>query len=165
MSRPSDYRMLLRALSDEGVEFIIVGALAAVLQGAPIVTLDLDILRRRTPENLARLLGALSKLDAVARGDPRRIAPNESHLSGPGHLLLDTRAGDLDVLGTIEDDTDFEGVINDTIEMDLEGIRVRVLELSRVIRAKEYAARPKDLAVLPVLRATLEEIRKNRTNE
>jgi predicted nucleotidyltransferase len=159
MPGPSDYRTLLRELSTEGVEFIIVGALAAVLQGAPIVTLDLDILRRRTPENVAKLLRALVRLDAVARGDPRRIAPNESHLRGPGHLLLDTRAGDLDVLGSIEDDTDFDAVIGDTIEMDLEGIRVRVLELSRVIRAKETAGRPKDLAVLPVLRATLEQIR------
>jgi predicted nucleotidyltransferase len=160
MSRPSDYRTLLRELSEGGVEFIVVGALAAVLQGAPIVTLDLDILRRRTPENVSRLLRVLTRLGAVARGDPRRLPPNESHLSGPGHLLLDTNAGDLDVLGTIEDQTAFDDVIADTVEMDLEGIHIRVLELSRIIRAKEHAGRPKDLAVLPVLRATLEQVRR-----
>ena len=160
MSKPSDYRTLLHALTAERVEFIIVGALAAVLQGAPIVTFDLDILRRRTPENVERLLRALEGLKAVARNDPRRIAPAASHLTGPGHLLLDTRAGDLDVLGTIEESTGYEEVLDQTIEVDLEGHSVRVLGLERVIRAKEFARRPKDLAVLPVLRATLAQLRK-----
>jgi predicted nucleotidyltransferase len=160
MSSPSDYRALLRELSSEGVEFIIVGALAAVLQGAPIVTLDLDILRRRTPENVERLLRVLARLNAVARGDARRIAPNASHLIGPGHLLLETSAGDLDVLGTIEESTGYEALLNDSIELEIDGTLVRVLRLERVIRAKEIAGRPKDLAVLPVLRATLEQIRK-----
>ena len=162
MSKPSDYQTLLRELTEGGVEFIVVGALAAVLQGAPIVTFDLDILRRRTPENVARLLGVLAHLQAVARGDRRRISPNASHLAGPGHLLLETSAGDLDVLGTIEEATGFDDLVDDTIEIDLAGVRVRVLELSRVIRAKEHAGRPKDLAVLPVLRATLEQIKKHR---
>jgi predicted nucleotidyltransferase len=49
--------------------------------------------------------------------------------------------------------------LDETIEIELEGARVRVLRLERVIRAKEAAGRPKDLAVLPVLRATLEQIR------
>jgi predicted nucleotidyltransferase len=160
MSKPSDYQRLLRELTAEGVEFIIVGALAAVLQGAPIVTLDLDILRRRTPDNVRRLLTVLGRLEAVARGDSRGLVPTASHLEGPGHLLLDTNAGDLDILGTIEEATGYEAVLDDTIEMDLDGMRVRVLELSRVIRAKEQAGRTKDLATLPVLRATLAEIRK-----
>ena len=162
MSKPSDYRALLRELTDAQVEFVVVGALAAVLQGAPIITLDLDILRRRTPENVTRLLGVFERLQAVARGDRRRLSPNASHLIGPGHLLLETNVGDLDVLGTIERTTGFDDVLDDTIVIDLEGMRVRVLELSRLIKAKEIAGRPKDLAVLPVLRATLEQIRKQR---
>jgi hypothetical protein len=160
MSKPSDYRALFRELAAERVEFIVVGALAAVLQGAPIVTFDLDILRRRTPENVERLLRVLERLKAVARNDPRRIAPNASHLVGPGHLLLDTTSGDLDILGTIEQSTGYEELLDETIEIELEGARVRVLRLERVIRAKEAAGRPKDLAVLPVLRATLELIRR-----
>jgi len=160
MSKPSDYRTLFRELAVEQVEFIVVGALAAVLQGAPIVTLDLDILRRRTPENVERLLRVLERLKAVARSDPRRIAPNASHLAGPAHLLLDTTSGDLDILGTIEESTGYEELLDETIELELEGARVHVLRLERVIRAKEAAGRPKDLAVLPVLRATLEQIRR-----
>jgi len=76
MSKPSDYRTLLRELTDGGVEFVIVGALAAVLQGAPIVTFDLDILRRRTPatgrpKDLAVLPGSASHAGADGQAPGR----------------------------------------------------------------------------------------------
>jgi len=154
------YRETLGALVAHGVDFVVVGAVSAVLQGAPVVTFDVDVVHRRTPDNVRRLLAALRDIDARYRGDPRRLVPTEAHLMGPGHQLLDTRLGDLDVLGTIEEQTTYEDLIADTIEMDLGGVVVRVLELSRLIRAKEAAARPKDFAALPVLRATLEEVRK-----
>jgi len=67
--KAADFPALLEALSSAGVEFIIVGGVAAVLQGAPITTTDLDIVHRRTPENVARLLDVLLKLDATMRYD------------------------------------------------------------------------------------------------
>lgn len=73
-----------------------------------------------------------------------------------------TRLGDLDVLGTLAEGADFEALAGDTVEVDLEGVKVRVLELSRLIAVKKAAGRPKDLAALPMLRATLDEIRKRR---
>jgi hypothetical protein len=60
-----DLAALLAKLSDAQVEFIIVGGAAAVIQGAPITTNDLDIVHRRTPENVARLLEVLLSLDAT----------------------------------------------------------------------------------------------------
>jgi predicted nucleotidyltransferase len=77
-----------------------------------------------------------------------------------GHQLLRTRLGDLDVLGTIMEASGYDDLIADTVLVDLEGVRVRVLELSKVIEAKEFAGRPKDHAALPSLRATLSEIRR-----
>lgn len=58
---------LLGVLVRHGMEFVVVGGVAAVLNGAPINTLDLDILHRRTPENVGRLLAALTELDATFR--------------------------------------------------------------------------------------------------
>jgi hypothetical protein len=49
---------LLSVLNEHAVEYFIVGALAAVLQGAPVVTFDVDIVHRRSPENVTRLLTA-----------------------------------------------------------------------------------------------------------
>jgi predicted nucleotidyltransferase len=156
----ADFLDILRVLNRHQVEFITVGGLAAVFNGAPIVTVDVDILHRRTPENVARLLAALRELGAVYRNDPRNIAPGESHLLGPGHQLLRTKHGDLDVLGTIDDTVVYEDVLDHTIAVELSEIRVLALDLARVIQAKEFAGRPKDLAMLPVLRATLAELKK-----
>lgn len=133
-----------------------------MLQGAPVVTSDLDILHRRTADNVRRLLAALREVDAVYRIDPRRLKPTESHLLGPGHALLTTKFCDLDVLGTIFADVTYEDVEAQTVVMELGDITVKVLELSRLIEAKEFAGRPKDAAMLPALRATLEEIRKRK---
>lgn len=60
----------------EGVEFVVIGGMAGVLHGAPIATKDLDIVHRRTPENIARLLGVLRDIDAVKRADSRRLRPD-----------------------------------------------------------------------------------------
>jgi Nucleotidyltransferase of unknown function (DUF6036) len=64
--------MIVR-LAEAQVEFVVVGGLSAVLQGVPIVTLDLDICYRRTPENVARLVGALAALQPRPRGFPPEL--------------------------------------------------------------------------------------------
>ena len=56
MIAPTNFEQALALLARHGVEFIIVGGVAAVAHGAPIVTLDLDVVHRRTPDNVQRLL-------------------------------------------------------------------------------------------------------------
>ena len=152
---------VVRALAEARVDFVIVGGLAAVLDGAPIATLDVDIVHSREPENLDRLLDALGRLDAFFRIQPeRRIRPETSHLAGFGHLNLSTRHGPLDLLGTIGRGRGYEDLLPHTVEMDLgEGVRVRVLDLETVIAIKEEVGGEKDLATLPTLKRTLREIR------
>ena len=153
---------ILRLLAENEVEFVVVGMTAGVLQGAPVTTVDLDVVHRRSRENVARLLRVLSQLDAVYRHDPRRLRPQESHLVGPGHQLLATTHGDLDCRGEIGEGIGYEELLRRTVEMKLSsGETVRVLSLSALIEAKERAGRPKDLAALPVLRATLDEQRRS----
>jgi len=158
MSR-AQFSEILRLFSVNDVEFIVVGMTAGILHGAPVTTIDLDIVHRRNPENVGRLLRVLRELDAVNRHDPRRLPPQESHLIGPGHLLLATRYGDLDCLGTIDEGRGYEELLSQTVAMRLsDGRAVRVLTLPALIEAKERAGRAKDLAALPVLRATLDEL-------
>jgi hypothetical protein len=124
--------------------------------------LDVDIVHRRTRENVLRLLAALAELQAIYRGDPRNLAPTESHLMGPGHQLLTTIYGDLDCLGAVDGDKRYEDLLPFSTELQLgEQARVRVLELSTLIEVKRRAGRPKDMAVIPFLQATLDEIRKH----
>ena len=66
---------ILDLLAANEVDFIVVGMTAGVLHGAPVTTVDLDVVHRRTPGNVARLRRALETLEAVYRHDPRiRIA-------------------------------------------------------------------------------------------
>jgi hypothetical protein len=149
---------LLQLLVDREVEFIVVGMTAGVLAGAPVTTLDVDIVHRRSPENVDRLLGALREVHAVYRHDPRRLEPTTAHLASPGHQLLATDHGDLDCLGTIDDGKSYEDLLASTQTLALaQGRTVSVLQLSALIEIKRRAARPKDLAVIPLLEATLDE--------
>ena len=158
MSR-ARFAEILRLLAEGDVEFVVVGMTAGVIHGAPVTTVDLDVVHRRSPENVARLLRVLSALDAVYRHDPRRLRPQESHLVGPGHQLLTTTHGDLDCLGEIGEGIGYEELLGQTVEMKLSSGRVvRVLSLPALIEAKERAGRPKDRAALPVLRAALDEM-------
>jgi predicted nucleotidyltransferase len=155
----SDFLAALRALREGGVEFAVVGGLAAVLNGAPVGTFDLDIVPARDEDNVARLLRVLDSIDAVYRIQPlRRLKPNASHLCTPGHHNLITTCGPLDVLGAIGRGLTYEDLLPNTIEMDTGGgVRVRVLNLETLVALKEELAGEKDLAVLPVLRRTLEQ--------
>jgi hypothetical protein len=151
----------LRVLARHQVEFIVVGMAAGILQGVPLTTLDVDIVHHRTRENVGRLLAALAELHAVYRGDPRNLAPSESHLIGPGHQLLSTSTGDLDCLGAIDGAKTYEDLLEFSRELTVgPNAVVRVLELSTLLEVKRRAGRAKDLAVLPFLEATLDEIRK-----
>jgi predicted nucleotidyltransferase len=152
----------LRALHDGGVEFILVGGLAAVLQGAPIDTFDIDVVHSRDAANVARLQPVLEGLDAVFRIQPeRRLKPNASHLASAGHLNLITRYGPLDLLGTIGRDLGYRELLPRSVGLDIsEGLRIRVLDPETLIALKEELAGDKDRAALPILRRTLEEKRK-----
>ena len=149
----------LRILHAGGVEFVLVGGLAAVLNGAPVNTFDVDIVPWRDEENLNQLQRVLESIDAIYRIQPsRRIKPNASYLQSPGHHNLITTLGPLDVLGTIGRGLSYEDLLPHTVEMEVaEGLRIRVLDLPTIIALKEELRGEKDLAVLPVLRRTLEE--------
>lgn len=65
-----DFPRLLHALNEAGVEYLIVGGVAAIAHGAARVTYDLDVLYRRSPDNIARLVSALGPLHPYLRGAP-----------------------------------------------------------------------------------------------
>jgi hypothetical protein len=124
-----------------------------------VTTFDLDILHAPNPENIVRLLSALEELDAVYRAQSeRQLRPGESYLASPGHQLLLTKFGPLDVLGMIGKSRTWEDLRDHTRTMEIEpGAVVRVLDLEMLIAVKEELGFPKDLAVLPVLRQALKE--------
>ena len=147
---------LLRVLNRHRIDFIVVGGVAALLEGAPILTLDLDVLIDRAPQNLDRVMAALREIKAHYR-DPagRWIEPDLAKLATMRMHLLLTDLGALDLLTTITNGLTYADLLHRIVGFQLGEERVQVLALDAVIEAKEFADRPKDHAVLPVLRQTL----------
>jgi hypothetical protein len=157
------YEILL-ILARSGAEFIVVGGMSAVMNGADINTRDLDVVHRRNPVNVSLLLPALRELDAWYRmRTDKKLHPNESYLMSPGHQLLRTIHGDLDLLGAIGVNLSlsYEDLLGDSEFLEIApGVPVRALSLEKYIELKEDLRRDKDIAFLPTLRATLHEKRK-----
>src|ERR1017187_1550455 len=142
----SDFFDILAALRRSEVDFILVGGLAAAVVGVVSSTLDVDIVHSRDAANVARLLPVLESLDAVFRIQPeRRIKPNSSYVSGPGHLNLITRFGPLDVLGAIGRGLTYIDLLPHSVEKDIgDGILVPVLDLETRISLREALGPEKD---------------------
>ena len=159
-----DFIAILRVLARHRVAFLVVGGVAAVAQGASITTYDLDVVHARDPANAERLHAALLELDATYREHlPKRLPPRLQDLALPGHHLLMTRHGPLDVLGTIGAGRGYGELVGRSRSIALEpSFDVLVLDLAEIIATKEETGREKDRAVLPILRRVLEE--RNRTS-
>ena len=159
----SRFRPILQKLTDHKVDFIVAGGIAAMMRAAPVMTFDLDVVHSRAADNLPKLIAALTELDAFYRFPAeRRLCPNESHVSGPGHVLLMTQFGPLVVLGSIGKGRSYPDLLpHTTVETITPELSVRVLDLETLIATKEEAGQDKDAAMLPTLRATLSEVRRN----
>ncbi len=151
-----DPERLLRSLVGHSVEFCVIGAAAAWLQGSPTVTLDVDVMPRRDLDNADRLAAALNELGV------RSSAGKPLELEGADFLgwhsqRFETEAGPLDIVPQAAAIGGFEEV--PTIELQLDGLAVRVATIDAVIASKEELGRPKDTAALPALYATREALR------
>lgn len=151
---------ILTALVKRQVEFVVIGAVAAIAQGGPLITQDLDITPAREPGNLDRLARALKDLDARLRlpDDSSGIEfPIEPRFLGSvGSWTLITPSGDLNLLFVPSGTAGYEDLKRSAVSVELWGQEVLVASLADIIRMKEAAGRPKDLGQLPALRQTLE---------
>jgi predicted nucleotidyltransferase len=156
MEAPLKFFDILKVLTRHGVDFILVGGVAAILEGAPVSTFDLDIMVQPTSEDRDRLLEALRDLNArYLDSAGRHILPDRRKLETLHLQRLLTDFGPLDVLERIGDGLRYPDLVEETQIYEVGGLSLRVLRLEAIIRSKEQAGREKDLAALPVLRRTL----------
>jgi hypothetical protein len=134
---------LLRVLLKRKVRFMVVGLSAATLQGAPVVTQDIDLWFERLGEQ--KMSRALQEVGAAY------VAPspiNPPMLAGAGTELFDIVLR-LDGLGTFADE------IKNCVTIPLGRQNLKVLSLERILASKIAANRPKDKLTIPVLRDAL----------
>lgn len=155
-----DLSAILEGLLEAGVEFILVGGLAAVVQGAPVTTMDVDIVHNRSPENITNLTAFLNSIDAIyRRPDDKVIKTNERNISGMDHFLFTTHFGPLDVLAFIEQGKTYEDLLEHTVEIEFRGHIIRVLKLKALVELKKKSTNPEDQQRLIVLEETFRQIR------
>ncbi len=136
-------RRLLCALLRHKVRFMIVGLSAATLQGAPVVTQDIDLWFENLGE--VKMLRALREVGA---GYAPPSAINPPMLAGAGSELFDIVLR-MDGLG------EFAEEIKNCVELSLGRHKLKVLSLERILASKLAANRPKDMLTIPVLRDAL----------
>lgn len=150
----TDFAEFFRRLSDEHVEFVVIGGLAVISHGHVRATIDLDICYARTPENLERLVRALRDLRPRLRGAPPELPFfwDVQTLRNGLNFTLTTTAGDIDVLGEVTGLGGYGELALRSETVDLYGAKVRIMSLADLIRSKAAAGRAKDLVDLEALR-------------
>lgn len=155
----TDFRGLLRILSEANVEFIVVGGVAASAHGSPRLTIDLDVVYSRNDDNIARLVHALAPLNPYLRGAPPGLpfhCDAETIKRGLNFTLI-TSLGALDLLGEITGGGGFDNLKPHTVRVQLHGFDCLCLNLEWLIKVKRAAGRPKDFEAIAELEAILEE--------
>lgn len=155
----TDFKSLLRLLTDNQVEFIIVGGAAATAHGSSRLTVDLDVVYGRSNENISRLVEALRPVQPYLRGAPPGLPFNlniETVRMGL-NFTLTTKLGSLDLLGEIIGGGGYEELFSETIKVEVAGVECLCLNLERLIQVKRAAGRPKDLEVIAELQQILAE--------
>jgi hypothetical protein len=137
-------------LDRHSLEAILVGNAAAALAGAPVTTIDFDLLFRKTPANLRKLKAIAAELEAV-------ILTPYYPVSGLYRISRDADGLQLDFLTVIDGIRSFEALRSRTSVVQFGDARLHVASLADIIKSKKAAGRPSDVAALPVLEKTLAE--------
>lgn len=153
---PLDPERLITTLARHGVQYVMIGAMAARLQGFPRVTADADITPARDAENVHRLAEALRELDArvytdsVPEGLP--FDCSSATLSRAELWNLVTAAGRLDIAFIPSGTDGYADLIDGAVPFDVFGVRLHVASLEDIIRSKEAGDCPQDRQDVVILR-------------
>jgi hypothetical protein len=155
------FREILDALHAHRVECIIIGGVALLLHGSTRVTLDIDILYRRSRENIARLVDAVRpfapKLRLAKDHPPIDFPFDEQTIWNGGNFTLWTPEFDLDLLAGTEDLRSYDAVLPDSVAIQTSGGRIfNVLSLDALLRIKRRLNRVKDQLAVPEIEALIE---------
>lgn len=163
---PFDPERIVTVLARHGVRYVLIGALAARLQGFPRVTADADITPARGRANLERLAAALRELDAriytesVPEGLPFDCSPA---MLARGELWnLITSAGRLDVAFRPSGTEGYEDLSRNAIRYEVFGVELYAAALRDIIRSKEAADRPQDRQDVLIMRELMRRLPSDR---
>jgi len=136
---PPDFKELLEELARDAVEFLVVGGYAVAFHGRPRATKDIDIFLDGRRENLDRAAHALARF-----GAPENIVASVRSMADSEIVFLGQPPLRVDFLRSI-DGVSSANLFAQSVEANVDGVRVRVISLAHLIANKRAAARPQDL--------------------
>ena len=145
MSLPKDWRAFIESLNSNGVEYLIVGAVALAHHGLPRYTGDLDVLVRNTPENAQRLERLLQDFGFGGLGLKQADFVNSYQV-----IQLGLPPNRIDLLTSMTG-VSFDEAWAGKVEAELGGMKVNILGRQALIRNKKATRRAQDLADLEAL--------------
>ncbi len=155
MMEPS-FEKLLARLADTAVEFIVVGGVAVTLHGYARLTEDVDILIRRTPENIARLLDSLA---SYGEGFARELSETDfGDEEGAIRIVEETEQSQIDIF-TRMSGLRFDDVIADAPAFVVGERTIRYASKATLLRLKEASSREKDRLDASALRQLMHDPR------
>jgi hypothetical protein len=148
-------RELLRKLDEGGVDFVVIGGIAAIAHGSAMFTQDLDISYSPDEANLERLGSVLVGLGARLRGvtDDVPFVPDGRTLRRTRVLTLETPIGLIDLLAEPDGAPTYARLRERARREVIAGVNVHIASLEDLIAMKKAAGRPKDLVALEELEA------------
>jgi hypothetical protein len=152
-----DPERILRALVGRGVDFVVIGGIAAVLHGSARNTFDLDVCFATDDVNLNALGDVLVELGARLRGVREDVpfTPDARTLRRVELLTLATVAGDFDVIARPSGAPAYAALRRRAERFDLGGFAVLVASVEDLIAMKQAAGRAKDIQDVAELEAIL----------
>jgi len=158
---PLDPELLFTTLARHQVQFVLIGALAARLQGFPRFTRDADITPSREASNLQRLAAALRELDA--RIYTEQIPEGLVFDCSPQMLVradiwnLVTKAGRLDIAFKPSGTEGYEDLARNAVHFTIYGDELLAARLEDIVRSKEAAGRWQDRQDVEIIREMLKQ--------
>ena len=134
-----DYKEMLQTLSDQKVEFIVVGAYALAAHGFPRATGDIDIWIKPDEKNSKKVYKALARFGAPIN------EIREDEFSQPGLIFqIGVVPRRIDLITKI-DAVEFEEADSDKIFVEIDDLKIPVLSIDKLIKNKMATGREKDL--------------------
>ena len=151
---------MLRRLNDGGVEYVLIGGVAAIAHGSAVLTEDLDVFAPLSHANAVAIVRAFAGTNLRWRHRPDLpvLTPENPLLDGLKNMYLRCDLGQMDVLGELPEVGSYQFVRQRAPEMELRGARCRVIDLDSLISLKRKVGRDKDVKVareLEVIREIL----------
>jgi predicted nucleotidyltransferase len=139
-----------KVFAEHRLEAVMVGNAAAALHGAPVTTLDIDFMFRKTPLNLKKLKAIAQSLRAV-------ILKPYYPVSDLFRLVNDDQGVQLDFMTRLHGVRSFEGLRDRATAVEFGEHQLKIASLADIIKSKRATGRDKDFAVLEILERTLGE--------